>query len=72
MKTQNNDHVPGIDELENKANELTYLMFSRCERRMHNVDFMQDARTTSLTSAYVAARSAIGTFLAVDRTLPTL
>jgi len=72
MKTKNNDHLPGIDELENKAKELTYLMFSRCEERMHNVAFTDDAHTTSLTSAYVAVRSAIGTFLAVDRTLPTL
>ena len=72
MKTQLDDHVPGIAELENKANELTCLMFSMCEERIHNVPVMPDAHTESLANAAMAARYAIKTFLTLERIPPNL
>ena len=65
MNTQN--QVPGIDELECRANELNALMLSLCEERIREVPAMPDARASSLAHAALAVRDAIHTFLAVAR-----
>jgi len=70
MKTYHDVHVPGVDKLEYKANELTSLMFSLCEDRVVKGSVMPDGYAESLTSAAVAARSAIKTFLVLKSIPP--
>ena len=72
MKTPLNDYVPGIDELEVKAIELSNLMISRCEHRVRKVTVFPDGEATTLSYAALAAQSSIKTFLALERILPNI
>ena len=67
MKTQNTDHVPGIDELEHKADGLFSLMLSLCEERICKFSATQDARASSLAHAAMAVQTTILTFMALVR-----
>jgi len=67
MDTQHQDQVPGVDALEDKAEELISLMLYVCEERIRKVSAMPDARASSLANAAMMARFAIQTFLALAR-----
>jgi len=67
MDLQHSDYIPGIDDLERKADELISLMFSLCEERLRGIASMPDARASSLAHAVMAVQNAIQTFQALTR-----
>jgi len=67
MDTQHHDQIPGIDELERKAEELFSLMLLLCEKQISKASDMPDARASSLVHAAMAVQNAIQAFLALAR-----
>ena len=67
MDTKNRDQIPGIDALEDKAQELFSLMLSVCEDRIGRVPAWPDAHASSLVHAVMAVQCAINTFLILAR-----
>jgi len=49
MDTQHHDYVPGIDELERKAEELISLILSLCEEQISKVSDIPDAALLPLS-----------------------
>ena len=67
MDSHTNDPSLNTEDLEHKALELVNLMFALCEERIRGISAMPDAPASPLSSAAMAVRDAIQTFLTLER-----